>query len=85
MLTHTLTYTHAPSHPLKLTLTHTHAHTHTRAQVHFMNIANIHSVRMSHDKLRSLANATKIDDWKWLSLVEETKWLVHIRSILQVK
>lgn len=51
--------------------------------VYFMNIANIHSVRGSLESLHKLANSTKTDDMKWGSKVEDTQWLVHIRSILQ--
>jgi hypothetical protein len=50
--------------------------------VAFMEIANIHAVRKSFRKLRSLVESQSTDDFRWHSLVEDTKWLLHIRCIL---
>ena len=48
----------------------------------FCNIANIHAVRDSYQKVTSLCLSQSTSDIQWNSLVEETKWLHHIRLIL---
>jgi myotubularin-related protein 1/2 len=48
----------------------------------FCNIGNIHAVRDSYQKLCSLCNSSSTADVNWNSLVEDTKWLSHIRLIL---
>jgi len=48
----------------------------------FCNIQNIHAVRDSYTKLCSLCNSKSTVDVHWNYLVEDTKWLSHIRSIL---
>ena len=48
----------------------------------FCNIGNIHAVRDSYQKLCSICNSVTTADVNWNSLVEETKWLSHIRIIL---
>jgi hypothetical protein len=44
----------------------------------FLNIHNIHVVRESMQRLRDLC-AANIDDQKWLTNLENTQWLKHIR------
>lgn len=48
----------------------------------FCNIANIHAVRDSYQKLCTLCTSRSTADVNWNSLVEDTKWLSHIRVIL---
>lgn len=52
--------------------------------VSFCNITNIHGVRDAYQKLSQICMSTKSEnDVQWGSLVEDTKWLYHIRLILQ--
>lgn len=49
----------------------------------FLNIGNIHDTRSAFYSLRDVT--TRSTDWKemtWLSIVEETKWLVYLRNVL---
>lgn len=56
-----------------------YAHT----KVHFMGIANIHAVRESQQALAALcAQISPRTDGTWLSGVEGTGWLKHIKTIL---
>ena len=48
----------------------------------FCNIGNIHSVRDSYQKLCNVCNGESVADVNFLSLVEDTKWLSHVRTIL---
>jgi myotubularin-related protein 1/2 len=48
----------------------------------FCNIGNIHAVRDSYQKLSNLCLSTTVSDTQWMSLVEDTKWLSHLRLIL---
>jgi len=48
----------------------------------FCNIQNIHAVRDSYEKLCSVCNSKSTADVQWNYLVEDTRWLSHIRSIL---
>ncbi|KAL3926783.1 MAG: hypothetical protein SGBAC_013337, partial [Bacillariaceae sp.] len=48
----------------------------------FCNIGNIHAVRDSYQKLCTLCTSRSTADVNWNSLVEDTKWLSHIRVIL---
>jgi len=50
------------------------------AKIVFMEIANIHAVRASYDALRELISFG--NEVKWLSSLEATGWLRHIRSVL---
>ncbi|OXA60801.1 Myotubularin-related protein 2 [Folsomia candida] len=47
----------------------------------FLDIHNIHVMRSSLGKLKDICYPT-IDDSKWLSNVEETRWLEHIKCII---
>ncbi|KAF2076685.1 hypothetical protein CYY_001998 [Polysphondylium violaceum] len=52
----------------------------------FMNIPNIHVIRKSLEKLVSAINpssSVESSDSRWWSLIEESGWLTHIKSILQ--
>lgn len=49
----------------------------------FCNITNIHGVRDAYNKISQLCLGTSVNDSQWGSLVEDTKWLHHIRLILQ--
>ena len=54
-----------------------------KIKVHFMGIANIHVVRESQQALAQLcAQASGKTDSFWLSGVENTGWLKHIKTIL---
>ncbi|GIY06895.1 myotubularin-related protein 3 [Caerostris darwini] len=48
--------------------------------IHYMGLANIHTIRSSFNALRTLASA---DDQIWLSTLESTKWLHHISGLLR--
>jgi myotubularin-related protein 1/2 len=48
----------------------------------FCNVQNIHAVRDSYQKLCSVCNSESTADVSWNSLVEDTKWLGHVRTIL---
>jgi len=50
----------------------------------FHNIGNIHAVRDSYQKISNLCTNQNVNDMQWAQLVEETKWLYHIRLILSV-
>eukprot|EP00339_Tiarina_fusa_P009074 CAMPEP_0117083900 /NCGR_PEP_ID=MMETSP0472-20121206/59067_1 /TAXON_ID=693140 ORGANISM="Tiarina fusus, Strain LIS" /NCGR_SAMPLE_ID=MMETSP0472 /ASSEMBLY_ACC=CAM_ASM_000603 /LENGTH=823 /DNA_ID=CAMNT_0004812705 /DNA_START=85 /DNA_END=2557 /DNA_ORIENTATION=- len=52
------------------------------ATLQFCNITNIHGVRDSYQKLCTVCNSLSTADVNWTSLVEDTKWLAHIRAIL---
>jgi len=49
----------------------------------FGYIENIHEIRDSMKRLRDLVTAPSIDDTHWLSNLETTQWLHHIRSVLK--
>ncbi|KAJ0402451.1 hypothetical protein P43SY_000604 [Pythium insidiosum] len=51
--------------------------------VSFMNIPNIHSMRDSMKKLRSLCLSLSCDNLQWLGSVEDTKWLLYVRQLLK--
>ena len=48
-----------------------------------MNIANIHAMRDSVDKLQVVCEL--VQENKWLSQLEDTQWLTHIRAVLKGK
>mmetsp|Transcript_4414 Transcript_4414/g.5104 ORF Transcript_4414/g.5104 Transcript_4414/m.5104 type:complete len:826 (+) Transcript_4414:284-2761(+) len=48
----------------------------------FCSITNIHGVRDAYQKMSSLCLSTTSQDSQWMSLIEDTKWLHHIRLIL---
>ena len=48
----------------------------------FCNIGNIHAVRDSYQKLCTVCNSDTTVDVNFHSLIEDTKWLSHIRTIL---
>jgi hypothetical protein len=55
-----------------------------KAKILFMGIANIHTMRASIDKLRSIVTSSgdNSSENSWLSLLESSKWFIHLRSIL---
>lgn len=53
----------------------------TNAEIAFLDIHNIHVMKDSLRKLREVVFPT-IDDSKWLSNIEATHWLDHIKQIL---
>ena len=48
----------------------------------FLDIANIHAMRDSIDKLQSVCEGAP--EHKWLSQLEWTQWLTHISNVLRV-
>ena len=48
----------------------------------FHGIGNIHAVRDSYQKVSTLCLNEKANDVQWAQLVEDTKWLYHVRLIL---
>lgn len=53
-----------------------------RTKILFMNIANIHAIRQSEERIRGMSITEDALDSTWLSQLENSKWLHHIRSIL---
>merc|ERR1712137_884581 len=53
------------------------------SSVTFMEIPNIHSMRESMKKLRTLCASPTCDNMRWLGSIEDTKWLVYIRQLLK--
>jgi len=49
----------------------------------FMDIANIHAMRDSVDKLFTVCDT--VQENKWYSQLESTQWLTHVRSVLKVR
>lgn len=47
----------------------------------FCNISNIHSVRDSYQKMSSHCMSGSTQDQNWNSIIEDSKWLHHIRVI----
>jgi myotubularin-related protein 1/2 len=47
----------------------------------FCNIANIHAVRDAYQKMSAHCMSPTTQDQNWNSLIEDTKWLHHIRQI----
>lgn len=67
----------------KLTGGGTESANHAHATVSFLNIANIHAMRESLAAVRALAATGNADlDFHWLTRVEDTKWLHHVRLVL---
>lgn len=52
------------------------------AEIQFMNLANIHSIRKSYVALRSLCSGGA-DQPNWLSLLENSKWFTYLNAILK--
>ncbi|KAK0167358.1 hypothetical protein PV327_004765 [Microctonus hyperodae] len=50
--------------------------------IQFMNLPNIHSIRKSFHAVRQLC-ASDADQPNWLSLLEGTRWLQHMSSLLR--
>ena len=50
------------------------------ARVYYMEIANIHTMRQSHDALVDLCQNGS--DARWYSQLEATGWLGHLRAVL---
>lgn len=48
----------------------------------FCNIGNIHAVRDAYQKVTALCTNSNVADVQWNALVEDTKWLSHLRIIL---
>jgi myotubularin-related protein 1/2 len=54
----------------------------TNSTIQFCNVGNIHAVRDSYQKLCSVCNSDSTNDVNFHSLIEDTKWLSHVRTIL---
>mmetsp|Transcript_14635 Transcript_14635/g.42104 ORF Transcript_14635/g.42104 Transcript_14635/m.42104 type:complete len:1172 (-) Transcript_14635:329-3844(-) len=54
----------------------------TGCDISFHGIGNIHAVRDSYQKISSLCQSPSTNDVQWAQLVEDTKWLSHVRLIL---
>lgn len=50
------------------------------AQIHYMEIGNIHTMRQSIDQLSNLCQSST--EVTWLSELETTGWLGHLRAII---
>ena len=53
----------------------------TNAELHFLDIHNIHVMRESLRKVKDMCFPV-IDDSKWLSNIDNTNWLHHLHCIL---
>nr|KAG5692476.1 hypothetical protein BaRGS_005022 [Batillaria attramentaria] len=54
----------------------------TNCEIHFMNLANIHTIRKSFHALRNLCSSYP-DQANWFSNLDGTKWLQHIGAIIR--
>lgn len=54
----------------------------TNCEIHFMNLANIHTIRKSFHALRNLCSCYP-DQANWFSNLDGTKWLQHIGAIIR--
>ena len=52
------------------------------AEIQFMNLANIHSIRKSFLALRSLCHSPP-DQTSWFQALDSTKWLHHMSGLLK--
>ena len=52
------------------------------AEIQFMNLANIHSIRKSFQSLRSLCHSPP-DQTSWFQALDSTKWLHHMSGLLR--
>lgn len=52
------------------------------AEIEFLNIANIHMIRESFNRLSSLCEHSPSYNQRWFQSVESTGWLEHIHSVL---
>ena len=54
------------------------------AEITFMNLANIHTIRQSHQRLRSLLHLTpETTSATWFSQLDATKWLHHLSGLIK--
>lgn len=53
------------------------------AEVMFMGLANIHSIRKSFQSLRTICQNPVPDSGMWLTQVDSTRWLHHISGLLK--
>lgn len=53
------------------------------AEVTFMGLANIHSIRKSFQSLRSICQSPVSDAGLWATQVDNTRWLHHISGLLK--
>ena len=54
------------------------------AEITFMNLANIHTIRQSHQKLRVLLHLTpETTSATWFSQLDATKWLHHLSGLIK--
>lgn len=54
------------------------------AEITFMNLANIHTIRQSHQKLRSLLHSQpETTSATWFSQLDVTKWLHHLSGLIK--
>uniref|UniRef100_A0A6G1SK07 Myotubularin-related protein 3 n=1 Tax=Aceria tosichella TaxID=561515 RepID=A0A6G1SK07_9ACAR len=54
-----------------------------RCEVHFMNLANIHSIRKSYHAIRSVCEAYSEQSNNWVSFLDNSRWLHHISGLLR--
>ena len=52
------------------------------AEIQFMNLANIHSIRRSFQSLRQLCHSPP-DQTSWFQALDSTKWLHHMSGLLK--
>lgn len=52
------------------------------SRLFFMDIENIHAMRDSIDALRKICTDASCDDLQWLSALDQSSWLRHIRTVL---
>ena len=54
------------------------------AEITFMSLANIHTIRQSHQKLRSLLHSQpETTSATWFSQLDVTKWLHHLSGLIK--
>ena len=54
------------------------------AEIAFMNLANIHTIRQSHQRLRILLHSQpETTSATWFSQLDTTKWLHHVSGLIK--
>jgi myotubularin-related protein 3/4 len=53
------------------------------SEILFMGLCNIHDVRKSFHRLRTICSSTPIDQTTWLQNLDQTKWLHYLSGLLR--
>ena len=53
------------------------------SEICFMGLSNIHDIRKSFHRLRTICSTLPIDPNTWLQSLDQTKWLHHLSGLLR--